>query len=88
MLYGEMECMILVEGAVSQHVYYTVHPKRGKDAMDVMGILSEFGGVAVHDHWRPYFNYNDVIRALCNAHHLRDLTFEHVQYEHVLGQKR
>jgi len=52
-----------------------------KPANDVMGILAEFDGVAVHDHWMPYFNYTDVIHALCNAHHMRDLTFVHEQYE-------
>ncbi len=49
--------------------------------MNAMGILSEFGGVAVHDHWVPYFNYTDIIHGICNVHHLRDLAFVHEQYE-------
>lgn len=46
--------------------------KRGKEAMERMGILANFKGVLVHDHWKPYFGY-DCLHALCNSHHLREL---------------
>ena len=54
---------------------YMMHPRRGRDAMDEMGILSQFDGIAVHDHWFPYFSYDGVVHSLCNAHHLRELEF-------------
>ena len=48
--------------------------------MESAGILSRFKGTAVHDHWTPYFTYEDVMHSLCNAHILRELTFVHEQY--------
>ncbi|RZN38105.1 MAG: hypothetical protein EF813_05255 [Methanosarcinales archaeon] len=62
--------------------------KAWKGGMDAMEILSVFEGVAVQDRWTPHLNYTDVIHALCNAHHLRDRTFERVQCECGLGWKR
>ncbi len=48
------------------------HVKRGKDAMIEMGIIPNYTGILIHDHWKPYLGY-DCKHGLCNAHHLREL---------------
>lgn len=60
---------------------YDVHEKRGREAMEAIGILSAFGGRAVHDHWRSYKSFKQCDHAYCNAHHLRELQFITEQYD-------
>ena len=60
---------------------YEVHAKRGHEAMEDAGILGAFHGTAVHDHWKPYWQYDACTHALCNAHHLRELRFIAQQYQ-------
>ena len=56
-----------------KYTCYLSHPKRGSKAMDAMGILLKFKGIAIHDGWKPYNNY-ECDHALCNAHLQRELT--------------
>lgn len=62
--------------------HFFPHEKRGSDAMDAAGILPRFKGILCHDHWKPYFTYN-VAHALCNAHHIRELTYAFEQDKQV-----
>jgi transposase len=66
----------------SLYTYYLPHKRRGKLAMDEMGILSGFQGTAIHDGWQSYFDYC-CKHGLCNAHHLRELIFLHEE----MGQR-
>jgi len=51
----------------------TVHPRRGRLAMDAAGVLPALRGIAVHDCWAPYDGYAQVTHVLCDAHALREL---------------
>jgi transposase len=46
--------------------HYRVSAKRGD-------LLSGVSGIAMHDHWKPYFTMEGVEHGLCNAHILREL---------------
>jgi transposase len=50
------------------------HPKRGGEAFESLALLQQFKGVLVHDGWMPY-KALDCQHALCNQHHLRELTY-------------
>lgn len=64
-----------------QLTHYHVDPKRGQDGMNAAGILPDFAGNAVHDHWASYRTYDNCQHRFCNAHHLRELQFVVDQYQ-------
>jgi len=61
--------------------HYGLHAKRGAEATEAIGILPRFRGVSVHDGWKPYRAHLACRHALCNIHHLRELTFLEDQYQ-------
>ena len=67
--------------SATEHLtHYAVHRKRGKEALDAIGILADFAGVSVHDCWSSYWQFL-CQHALCNVHLLRELTFLYEQLQ-------
>jgi transposase len=61
--------------STSRLTHYAIHAQRGSEATEAIGILPAFRGVSVHDGWASYQTYTACRHALCNVHHLRELTF-------------
>jgi transposase len=51
---------------------YAHHAKRGREALEAIGLLLDCAGRRVHDAWAPYLGLPGAY-ALCNAHLLREL---------------
>jgi transposase len=66
--------------STEQATYLQVHPKRGRQALDAIGILPQRQGKVVHDGYSSYEQYSNVEHVRCNAHHLRELVFIEEQY--------
>jgi transposase len=54
--------------------HYAADSRRGRAAMDEIGILPKYRGTCVHDGWWSYDHYTKCRHALCGAHLLRELT--------------
>jgi transposase len=67
--------------------WYATHPKRGREALDALGVLPAVRGRVVHDGMASYWQYEHCTHALCNAHHLRELIFveEHLKQPWATG---
>lgn len=66
--------------STAQLTHYAVARQRGVAGMQAAGVLPDFTGVAVHDGLHAYGTFA-CQHALCNAHHLRELTFVAERYQ-------
>ncbi|MBA3241372.1 MAG: IS66 family transposase [Acidobacteria bacterium] len=55
--------------------HYGADARRGKAAIDEIGILPQYRGTCVHDGWLSYTFYPKCRHALCGAHLLRELIY-------------
>jgi transposase len=66
--------------------FYAHHAKRGREAIDAIGLLLTVCGRRVHDAWAPYLSLGGLY-ALCNAHLLRELIGLHEETGQAWVQK-
>lgn len=52
-----------------------LHPNRGLEAIEEIGVIPRYGGVVIHDCWQSYLSYDNCDHGLCGSHLLRELTF-------------
>ncbi len=55
--------------------HYGADARRGKLAIDAVGILPQFKGICVRDGLMAYDEYRQATHALCNVHLLRELVY-------------
>ena len=72
--------------ATSALTWIGSHVNRGRQAFDAFGILPAFAGTLIHDGWKPYRDLA-CTHGLCNAHHLRELTYVFEEMEQAWAKR-
>ena len=85
-IYRDVKLHWLHVASTEKLTSYALHSKRGRAAIDAVGILPEYQGTVIHDCWSPYFHYS-FKHGICNAHILRELTFAHEEDNQPFAQE-
>jgi transposase len=55
--------------------FFAIHVKRGREAMQAIGILPKFTGWLMHDFLSSYLSFENCRHTFCKSHLLRELVF-------------
>ena len=59
--------------STARYTFLSLQESRSIKAMEAIGFFQRFRGYLVHDCYRAYWHFTNVIHAVCNAHILREL---------------
>jgi len=61
--------------------FFAVHLKRGKEALEAIGIIPKFQGWLMHDFFSSYLGYEPCLHTFCKGHLMRELVFIFEQHQ-------
>lgn len=61
--------------------FFGIHPSRGKEAIQAMGIIPIFTGWLMHDFLSSYLSFENCLHTFCKSHLLRELVFLFEQHQ-------
>jgi transposase len=58
-----------------EYAYFKVTQGRTFEDIKSVGVFEDYAGRSIHDFLRAYLKFDSLLHGLCNAHHLRELTY-------------
>jgi len=61
--------------------FFAIHIKRGKEAIEAIGIIPKFTGWLMHDFLSSYLAFDNCLHTFCKSHLMRELVFLYEQHQ-------
>ena len=69
-----------------EYAYFKVTPGRSFADIKSVGVFENYAGRSIHDFLAAYLKFDDLNHGLCNAHHLRELTYLEEEFDQQWAQ--
>lgn len=66
--------------------FFAIHLRRGKEAIQAIGIIPRFTGWLMHDFLSSYLSFDNCLHTFCKSHLMRELVFLFEQHHQAWAQ--